>query len=461
MDDPLSGKRVAIIGLARQGTALARWLCENGAQVVVSDMRTEDQLAEPMAELADYSITYILGDHPDYLLNRVDLVCLSGGVPLDAPIVQEAVKRDIPLSNDAQLFLDRCPCHVIGITGSAGKTTTTSLVGKMCEAAGKLPWVGGNIGNPLITDLPFIQPNDIVVMELSSFQLEIMSTSPHVAAILNITPNHLDRHKSMIEYIEAKAQIIENQFAGDVAVLNRDDPHTYEMAVQGRVVDDLSLFSAQFPVDVGAWLVGDRLLCRPQFTIPMDCVCTINEIPLRGHHNVVNVLAASAIAGAAGVPVEAMREAVLAFKSVPHRLEEVGKWQGVTFINDSIATAPERVLAALEAYEGESLVLLLGGRDKKLPWDALAQRAVVQCHYVITFGEAGLMIAEQIAKARKAARAETRLEQVGTLDDAVDLAVHAANEGDIVLLSPGCTSYDAYRDFEERGEAFRKMVRKL
>jgi UDP-N-acetylmuramoylalanine--D-glutamate ligase len=461
MDDPLSGKRVAIIGLARQGTALARWLCDIGAQVVVSDMRTEDQLAGPMKELEDYSITYILGDHPPYLLNRVDLVCLSGGVPLDAPIVQEAIKRDIPLSNDAQLFLDRCPCHAIGITGSAGKTTTTSLVGKMCEAAGKLPWVGGNIGNPLITDLPYIQPNDIAVMELSSFQLEIMSTSPHIAAILNITPNHLDRHKSMIEYIEAKAQIIDNQFSGDIAVLNRDDPHTHEMALQGRVVDDLSEFSAQFPVDVGAWLVGDRVLCRPQFTIPMDCICTIDEIPLRGHHNVVNVLAASAIAGAAGVPVEAMREAVLAFKAVPHRLEKVGEWQGITFINDSIATAPERVLAALEAFEGESLVLLLGGRDKKLPWDALAQRAVKQCHYVITFGEAGLMIAEQVAKARKAARSETRLEQVGTLDEAVELAVHAAKEGDVVLLSPGCTSYDAYRDFEERGEVFRKLVKKL
>ena len=288
-----------------------------------------------------------------------------------------------------------------------------------------------------------------------------MSTSPHIAAILNITPNHLDRHRSMLEYIEAKAQIIENQFSGDIAVLNRDDPHTHEMAVQGRVVDDLSEFSATVPVDVGAWLVDDRVLCRPQFTIPMDLVCTIDEIPLRGRHNVMNVLASCAIAGSAGVPVEAMREAVLAFKAVPHRLEKVGEWQGITFINDSIATAPERVLAALEAFEGESLVLLLGGRDKKLPWDMLAKQAVKQCHYVITFGEAGLMIAEQIAKARKAARAETRLEQVGTLNDAVDLAVHVANEGDTVLLSPGCTSYDAYIDFEERGEAFRKLVKKL
>lgn len=456
MGDPLSGKHVVVLGLARQGTALARWLVGIGARVTVSDLRSADQLAGPLKELEGLGVRTVLGGHPPTLLDGADLLCLSGGVPADAPIVFEAQRRDIPLSNDAQLFIERCPCHVIGITGSAGKTTTTTLVGEMCEAAGMLPWVGGNIGNPLIADLPYIKPDDIAVMELSSFQLEIMTASPHIAAVLNITPNHLDRHKTMEAYIEAKARILDNQVVGDFAVLGRDDPNAY--ALRTRVKHELVTFSAKFPADVGAWLVGDRLVCRPAFTQPMMPVCATDEIPLRGAHNVLNVLAACAIAGAAGVPVEAMREAVISFKGVPHRLELVREWQGIRFVNDSIATAPERVLAALEAYEGEPIVLLLGGRDKKLPWEELAALAVKRCRAIITFGEAGRMIAEVMATARALFRTATPIEQASTLEDAVLQAVRLAADGDVVLLAPGCTSFDAYVDFAERGEHFRKLV---
>ncbi len=459
MSDPLTGKNVVILGLARQGTALARWLCSIGAKVTVSDQRTADRLAGPLAELQDLPITYVLGEHPVTLLTQADLVCLSGGVPPDAPIVQEAIRRRIPISNDAQLFLERCPCHVIGITGSAGKTTTTALTGAMCEAAGMIPWVGGNIGNPLIADLPHMRPTDIAVMELSSFQLEIMTASPHVAAILNITPNHLDRHKTMEAYIEAKAHILDNQLVGDVAVLGRDDPNAYALAA--RVQAELALFSGLVPVDVGAWLVGDRVVCRPRFTVPMESICYVDEIPLRGAHNVLNVLAACAIAGSAGVPPEAMREAILRFKPVEHRLEVAGEWQGLTFINDSIATAPERVIAALNAYPDRPIVLLLGGRDKKLPWDDLLRLALRRCRAIITFGEAGLMIAEKAAELRAAMGAAVPLEQVSDLEQAVRLAVRFGEEGDLVLLSPGCTSFDAYEDFEARGRHFRELVRKL
>lgn len=459
MSDPLAGKRVVILGLARQGTALARWLCSVGAKVIVSDLRAEAELADVLADLKDLPITTVLGEHPAYLLTSADLVCLSGGVPVDAPIVQEAVQRGLPLSNDAQLFLERCPCHVVGITGSAGKTTTTALVGQMLEADGRLPWVGGNIGNPLIADLPYMKPADIAVMELSSFQLEIMTASPHVAAVLNITPNHLDRHQTMDVYVEAKARILDNQLAGDIAVLGRDDAHAYDL--RHRAQFEIAYFSSKIPVDVGAWLVGDRLVCRPQFTLPMDTVCTVAEVPLRGAHNVLNVLAACAIAGAAGASTRAMRQAILAFQPVPHRLEVVREWMGITFVNDSIATAPERVIAALQAYEGESLVLLLGGRDKKLPWGDLLKLAVRQCHAIITFGEAGRMIAEQAAAERIVQGTDTRVEQASALDDAVGLAAQLAGEGDAVLLSPGCTSYDAYYDFEERGEAFRRIVNSL
>jgi len=193
----LAGRRVLILGLARQGTALARSLAQAGAEVTVSDLRGETTLADRLAELAGLPIRYVLGEHPFSLLDRADLLCLSGGVPVDAPIVAEARRRSIPLSNDAQLFLERCPAPVIGITGSAGKTTTTALVGEMCRAAGLRTWVGGNIGNPLIADLDRIGPTDWAVMELSSFQLEVMTASPHIAAVLNVTPNHLDRHKTM------------------------------------------------------------------------------------------------------------------------------------------------------------------------------------------------------------------------------------------------------------------------
>ncbi|HHN93399.1 MAG TPA: UDP-N-acetylmuramoyl-L-alanine--D-glutamate ligase, partial [Anaerolineae bacterium] len=217
------GKRVLIIGLARQGTALARFLAGRGAQVTVSDRRKKDALAEPLAALDGLPIRYALGGHPLKLLKGVDLVCVSGGVPLEVPIVAEARRRGIPLSNDAQIFLDLCPAPVIGITGSAGKTTTTALTSEMCRAAGLRTWVGGNIGNPLIADLDAIGPDDRVVMELSSFQLEVMTTSPPIAAVLNITPNHLDRHKTMEAYIAAKRNIVAHQSAEDYALLGYDD----------------------------------------------------------------------------------------------------------------------------------------------------------------------------------------------------------------------------------------------
>lgn len=459
MTDPLTGKRVVVLGLARQGTALARWLCEIGAKVTVSDMRSEDALTETLKELDGLPIKYVLGEHPHSLLDRTDLLCLSGGVPVDIPIVKEAKQRKIPLSNDAQLFMERCPCHVIGITGSAGKTTTTALVGKMCEAAGLLPWVGGNIGNPLINDLAYIKPGDIAVLELSSFQLEIMTASPHIAAILNVTPNHLDRHGTMEAYIEAKARILDAQIAGDAAILNRDDPISYML--RSRVEHEVAFFSSTVPVEVGAWLVSDRVVCRRTFTEPMDTVCTVDEIPLRGAHNVLNVLAACAIAGSAGVPLSAMREAILKFKAVPHRLEDVREWLGIRFVNDSIATAPERVVAALKAFQDESVVLLLGGRDKDLPWDDLIELAVKQCRAIIGFGETSRMIVEKAAAERAKQDSETRIEQTVTLDDAVLQAARLAEEGDIVLLSPGGTSFDAYQDFEARGEAFRRLVRQL
>ena len=452
------GKRVLIIGLARQGTALARFLAGCGAQVTVSDRRKKDALAEPLAALDGLPIRYALGGHPLKLLKGVDLVCVSGGVPLEVPIVAEARRRGIPLSNDAQIFLDLCPAPVIGITGSAGKTTTTALTGEMCRAAGLRTWVGGNIGNPLIADLDAIGPDDRVVMELSSFQLEIMTTSPPIAAVLNITPNHLDRHKTMEAYIAAKRNIVAHQSAEDYALLGYDDANGRALALDTAA--HLLWFSGGAEVEEGAFRTNGTLLLRLNGTDRE--ICHVSELRLLGRHNQLNVLAASVLAALAGAEVEAIRQVATTFTGVEHRLELVREVNGVRWYDDSIATAPERTLAALRSFE-EPLVLLAGGRDKKLPWEEFAAEVARRVRYLVTFGEAGPMIARMCRTALAAADgpALEGIAEVETLEEAVAAAARTARSGEVVLLSPGGTSFDAFRDFAARGERFKELVRGL
>lgn len=456
----LKGKRVLVIGIARQGKALAQWLPTQGAQVTLSDSRDAGALADDLLDLLGYDVRYALGGHPIELLNEMDILCISGGVPLEIPIVQAALQRGIRVTNDAVLFLERCPAMVIGITGSAGKTTTTTLIGKMAEADGRKTWIGGNIGNVLIEHLGEIGENDVVVMELSSFQLEISDVSPDIALVLNITPNHLDRHKTMQNYAAAKAHIFTHQAGDDVVIFNADDPILN--AFTELVPANVGHFSASRMVTNGAFLLGRRLAVVGESSPSgmARVVCERHEIPLRGDHNVMNVLAACAAAGAAGISVEAMRKAILEFRGVEHRLELVDTLEGVQWVNDSIATAPERVVAALRSFE-EPVILLLGGRDKNLPWQELAGLTVERCKAVICFGEYGASIAEIVNYARRGTSLGGRLQKVevvSSLPDAVRVAARTAKRGDVVLLSPGCTSYDAYKDFAERGEHFRQLV---
>ena len=453
--DPLYRKRVVILGFGRQGRALARWLPTIGAHVIVSDMSTYEQMNGNMAAYAD--VEFVLGGHPESLLDDTDLVCISGGVSLALPIIQKAIERGIPLSNDAQLFLERCPAPVIGITGSAGKTTTTSLVGEMLKQSGRKTWVGGNIGDVLLDVLHEIEPDDQVVMELSSFQLELMTKSPSISAVLNITPNHLDRHGTMEIYTRAKAQIMLHQEAEDITILCRDDPSSrqLEMLAQG----DVAWFSGNEMVSDGAFLAGQRLLVvgHSSHNGAPHVVCERPDIPLRGQHNVMNVLAACAIAGAAGVTDNVMTTTISAFTGVAHRLEVIRTVNDVTYVNDSIATAPERVIAALRSYD-EPLILLAGGKDKDLPWDDMLLLALEKCRHIIAFGHVGDQIVRQINAMVGHTEDITR---VDTLAQAIDVAVQQAQPGDVVLLSPGGTSYDAYVDFVERGEHFRQLVMRL
>jgi UDP-N-acetylmuramoylalanine--D-glutamate ligase len=454
------GQKVLILGAARQGLALARYLSSQGAQVILNDRRQADQLADEREKMSAYPIQWVLGEHPLSLLDSTDLVCISGGVPLTLPIIQEAVRRGLPLSNDSQIFMEAVPCPVIGITGSAGKTTTTTLLGRMAQQAAnpdQKVWVGGNIGLPLIDRLDEIDQKDIVILEFSSFQLEQMTRSPAVAAVLNITPNHLDRHGTLAAYTAAKARILAFQQAGDVAVLSREDPGAWALAgsVKGRLV---SFGFAQPPIgQTGTYLAEEELrLFDGQSS---HVLMQRSDIHLRGEHNLSNVLAAFAIARAAGWELSNLSAAITGFNGVEHRLEYIRTLRGARWYNDSIATAPERTIAAIQSFE-EPLVLLLGGRDKDLPWDTLVELIRQRVDHVIVFGEAAGKIASAIGPLRTGQRPCT-LTQYDRLEDAVQGAAQIAEQGDVVLLSPGGTSYDAFNDFVERGERYRQWVKQL
>lgn len=469
----LRDRRVVILGLARQGIALARFLVQAGARVTVSDMQPAAALGAAPAALADLPVQLALGGHPLTLLDGTDLLCLSGGVPPDLPIVQAARARGIALSNDALLTLQHCPALTVGITGSSGKTTTTTLVGEMLQASGLPTWVGGNIGTPLIDRLGEIGAHDRVVLELSSFQLELFDPAlclgapvgPDIAGVLNVTPNHLDRHPSMAAYAAAKHRLLEYQPRGGTAVFGLDNDVTrgwWEACAAAGRVQTLG-FSLHEAPPAGAYLHDDTLLLR-HVTGDEEAICRSNEVRLRGGHNVANLLAACCLSRAAGASVAAMRQVATTFAGVAHRLELVRQFGGVSWYNDSIATTPERALAAIHSFD-EPIVLLAGGRDKHLPWGPLAAAVRDHVRCVVTFGEAADLIERELADwASSHPGAPGRAPAVhggSDLAGAVSLAATLARPGDVVLLSPGGTSYDAYQDFAARGEHYRALVKAL
>ncbi len=452
------GTRIVILGAARQGLALARWLVKHEAIVTLSDKRSDAELASARATLSGLPIQWALGGHPIELLDQADVLCLSGGIPLALPIVDAALQRGIPLSNDTQIFMEAVPCKTIGITGSAGKTTTTTLVGQMAkDAYGDKAFIGGNIGDPLINYVDGMIPTDIAVLEISSFQLEQMTISPNVASRLNITPNHLDRHGTMEAYTAAKARILEFQSSKDIAILGRDDVGAWNLRnkAKGKIH---SFGYSKMDEDAEGTYFDDGILYLYEHRVDIPLLRR-DQIQLRGDHNVSNVLAAFAIGHAAGFPLDSMLTAAEEFRGVPHRLEFVRELRGVRWYNDSIATAPERTMAAIRSFD-EPLVLLLGGRDKNLPWNDLANLIHQRVDHVVIFGEASEKINKAVAADGSAQRPFT-LDRVEHLHEAIIKASEVAESGDVVLLSPGGTSFDEFKDFEERGEKFRLWVQKL
>ncbi len=453
--DELAGKQLLILGLARQGMALARYAVDAGAKVVISDMRTQADLQKSIDSLSGLDISYVLSEHPISLLQGTDILAISGGVPANIPLVEAARLQGIMVSNDSQEFIRRSPATCIGITGSAGKTTTTSLTGAMSEASGRKTWIGGNIGRPLISKLSQMNPEDLVVQELSSFQLEIWQHSPPIAAVLNITPNHLDRHKTMPKYSDAKSNILRYQKENGIAVLAADDPGA--MALTPLVRGRMRLFSTEKEVQDGAFVRNGSIFLRSK-SAGEGLVCSLDAIQIRGEHNVLNVCAAITLADSADIPIEAMIQAIRGFRGVEHRLELVASIDDVQFINDSIATAPERALAAIHSFD-EPLVLLAGGKDKDMVWEEWAQVVNARVKHVVLFGPLSDLLAEKLSAAGTATNSSMHFTRAKDLEEAVDIAALEATAGDIVLLAPGGTSFDAYEDFAARGQHFRSLVK--
>ena len=445
------GARVTVVGLGIEGIDLVRYLADQGATVTVSDQRSADQLDEQLASIEGSQATLSLGANRNEDTISADCVFVSQGVPADIPALRAARRAGVPISSMTRLFLELCPAPVAGVTGSSGKTTTTALIGAMLDAAEVDYVVGGNIGVGLLASLDGIKETTKVVLELSHTQLESVEQSPHIACVTNVTPNHLDRY-SWSSYIALKRRIFEFQQPGDIAIFNIDDEVTAGFAEEAPAGVAYTSLVRALPGDGVALSGGSVVRVEDGAQYP---VCSREDIGLRGEHNVANVLSAVAVASRLGVDDDAAASAVRSFRGVPHRLEIVGEAGGVTYVNDSIATTPERALAGMRAFD-EPLVLLLGGRDKHLPLRELATEAVARCRVVIGFGEARSVFTDAVAEARDGTAPS--IELVEDVDDAVAAAARLAVAGDVVLLAPAGTSFDAFANFERRGEAFRSAV---
>ncbi len=451
-DLDFAGKRVTVVGLGIEGVDLVRYLSRHGAEITISDSKTAEQLSERLKDIAGLSVHLSLAS--DREVAGADSVFVSQGVPLDLPDLVRLRERGVPLFSMTGLFLDLCPGPIVGITGSSGKTTTTALVGEMFEADERPVFVGGNIGIGLLDHLPSVRPYTWSILEVSHTQLQIVSRSPHVAAILNITPNHLDRF-SWDDYRGLKASIIRHQTTDDIALLNHDDAEC--RSLDSEVLGRLLWFSLDEDIP------GDGVFLRDGHAVLRlgrlaESLFDASRLRLRGRHNLANAVAAAAISAACGISLDAIACAVERFRGVPHRLEPVATVNGVQYVNDSIATTPERTLAGLRAF-AEPVVLLLGGRDKHLPLDELVLEALKRCRAVVLFGESADKL--EIALKAAAGGSSALIRRAADLPEAIAVAADAARGEDVVLLSPACTSYDAYENFERRGEHFRSLVLQL
>lgn len=443
----LQGARVLVLGYGREGASAARYLAGEGARVTVADR----MINAPRDEPADGPGLIALRPEDVTLLEWSDLVLVSPGIADNNPLLQEAFDRRLPITSATELFFRCCPCKIVGVTGSSGKSTTTALIGDILLAAGRDTHVGGNIGIPMLDLLPKLTAASVAVVELSSFQLQRLNKSPGVAVVTNIGRNHLDRHGDMRSYVAAKRNAIAHQSSSDIAILNADDPILDEWASDAP--GWARLFGRERRENSAAYVDSHRIVVAT--ARGAEPVIPLAAIPLPGKHNLQNALAAVAAAAALSIGPREMRQAIEVFKGLPHRLQPVARIEGVTFVDDSIATTPERAAVGLEAIDGP-VVLLAGGRSKHLSWAPLLAAMGSKVHTVVLFGEAAGEIEDALCDSELSYR--TELERRETMSEAVDLGRFRAAVGDTVLLSPGCTSYDAFSNYEERGDLFKSLV---
>ena len=443
----IKNKRVLVVGLGKSGVTAATFLRDRGARVTVSDAKTEDQLRSAIPALLDKGISVETGRHGERTFRDQDLIVVSPGVPGDVPQLEKARAQGIPIIGEVELASRFLRGHIIAITGSNGKTTTTALAGDVIGMGGYEVLVGGNIGTPAISLVADATSDTYNVLEISSFQLESIQTfHPEIAVILNITPDHLDRHHSFDAYVRAKARIFENQTAQDHAVLNADDPTCAVLA--GKTKAQMHWFSRMKKVERGAFLHEGKIFSRDEGG--EQEIMPASGITLKGSHNLENVLAAVCVGRIVGCEPHRIRRAVEEFKAVEHRLEYVTTIQGVEYYNDSKATNVDAAIKALESFPG-NIHIILGGKDKGSDYSMLKDLLRARAKRVYTIGAAAEKIELQLAGAVPVFRAET-------LETAVKRAAESAAAGDIVLLAPACASFDQFESYEHRGRVFKEAV---
>ena len=451
--ESLKNKRVAVLGIGVSNTPLIELLCRNGVRVTACDKKSREALGDTASALEALGAALRLGD--DYLKDiDADLIFRTPGMRPDVPELLEAKARGSVVTSEMQVFFEVCPCPIIAVTGSDGKTTTTSIIAELLRAAGRTVWLGGNIGHPLLAEAGQIRPDDFAVLELSSFQLLDMTRSPHIAVMTNLAPNHLDVHRDMAEYIAAKENIYLHQSADDIAIFNVDNEITRELSqkAKGRT----RLFSRKGEVSDGAF-VRDGAIWLRSAAGEREVVKTA-DIRIPGQHNVENYCAA--IAATDGlVPDETVRTVAREFAGVEHRIELVRERRGVRWYNDSIASSPTRTIAGLRSFD-RKVILIAGGYDKHIPFAPLAPEVVEHVKLLILCGATANAIRAAVTS-YEGYHGEPEIVEAATLQEAVDAAAAQAEAGDIVTLSPACAAFDQFANFMERGKAFKAMVQAL
>ena len=451
----IKGKKVAFIGLGVSHLPLLRQFSDHGARVIACDKRDRAALSQALAGIDLSGIELRLG--PEYLTGlKADVVFRTPGFYFNRAEITMLREQDMIVTSEMEVFFDLCPCKIIAVTGSDGKSTTTSVIAEMLKAAGKRVFLGGNLGFPLLPRIDEIQPEDFAVVELSSFQLISMRKSPDIGVITNVSPNHLDVHGTMEEYIDAKLNLLRHQTAFGVAVLNRDNDVTRSFAptVRGRLRE----FSRLSQPRRGCFLREDGMLCHVMDE-RVTPIMKASSIKLPGDHNVENYLAAMTAVWGIVTPEQIVQVAET-FGGVEHRIEFVRELSGVRYYNDSIATSPTRVMAGLRAFR-EPMVVIMGGYDKKIPFSPMAVLVNDRVRVLILMGATADAIEAAVKQAKNYHTSRLEIVRAGSMQEAVQLAREKARPGDVVTLSPACASFDKYPNFEARGRHFKKIVQEL